>query len=77
LDCLNCLSGLEVGDTGKDIFVLTGIGLELRGEGTVVENPVKFLALTPISLRGAILLRDGSSLLDCNNREGRIRMLSI
>lgn len=64
MDCLNCLSGLEDGDTGRDMFVLPGIGLELWGEGTVVENPVKSLTLTPISLRGAILLRDGSSLLD-------------
>ena len=42
--------------------------LEVRGEGTVVENPVKSRALTPISLRGVILLRDGNSLLDCNER---------
>lgn len=42
--------------------------LEVRGEGTVVENPVKSRALTPISLRGVILIRDGNSLLDCNER---------
>lgn len=64
MDCLNCLSGLEQGDTGRDMFVLTGIGLEVRGEGTVVENPEKSRALTPISLKGVILLRDGNSLLD-------------
>jgi hypothetical protein len=57
-------------EDGKGVFQY----LEVRGDGTVVENPVKSLALTPISLRGAILLRDGSSLLDCNNIEGRIRI---
>ena len=27
LDCLNCRSGLEHGETGVDIFALPGIGL--------------------------------------------------
>jgi hypothetical protein len=63
LDCLNCRRGLEHGETGIDMFVLPGIGL-LRGEGTAVENPVKSLALSPISLRGVIIFRDGNSLLD-------------
>uniref|UniRef100_A0A0E0K137 Uncharacterized protein n=1 Tax=Oryza punctata TaxID=4537 RepID=A0A0E0K137_ORYPU len=26
-DCLNCRSGLEHGDTGRDMFVLTAVGL--------------------------------------------------
>jgi hypothetical protein len=63
LDCLNCRRGLEHGETGIDMFVLPGIGL-LCGEGTAVENPVKSLALSPISLRGVIIFRDGNSLLD-------------
>lgn len=65
MDCLNCRNGLEQGDTGRDVFVLTGIGLlDVCGEGTAVENPPKSLALSPISLRGAILLLDENSLLD-------------
>jgi len=63
LDCLNCRSGLEHGETGIDMFVLPGIGL--CGEGTAVENPVKSLTLSPISLRGVMIFRDGNSLLDC------------
>jgi hypothetical protein len=43
----------------------------LSGEGTVVENPVKSLALSPISLRGVIIFRDGNSLLDCNKMEDK------
>jgi len=62
LDCLNCRSGLEHGETGIDMFVLPGIGL--CGEGTAVENPVKSLSLSPISLRGVMIFRDGNSLLD-------------
>ena len=64
LDCLNCRNGLEHGDTGRDMFVLTTeIGLAVCGEGTAVENPVKSLALTPISFRGVILFLE-NSLLD-------------
>lgn len=63
LDCLNCRSGLEHGETGVDMFALPGIGL-LCGEGTVVENPVKSLMPSPISFRGVIIFRDGNSLLD-------------
>jgi len=62
LDCLNCRRGLEHGETGIDMFVLPGIGL--CGEGTAVENPVKSLALSAISLRGVIIFREGNSLLD-------------
>ena len=95
LDCLNCRSGLEHGETGIDMFVLPGIGLlydkrclsklhetvqvkdgsgaswYLCGEGTAVENPVKSLALSPISLRGVMIFRDGNSLLDCNKIEDK------
>lgn len=63
LDCLNCRSGLEHGETGIDMFALPGIGL-LCGEGTAVENPVKSLMLSPISFRGVTIFRDGNSLLD-------------
>jgi len=58
LDCLNCRRGLEHGETGIDMFVLPGIGL--CGEGTAVENPVKSLALSPKSLRGVIIFREGN-----------------
>jgi hypothetical protein len=69
---MQCNEGINTED-GRGVLQY----LEVRGEGTVVEKPLISLALTPISLRGAILLRDGSSLLDCSNREGRIRILSI
>jgi len=73
LDCLNCRSGLEHGETGIDMFVLPGIGL--CGEGTAVENPVKSLALSPISLRGVMIFRDGNSLLDCYKIEDKGEIL--
>jgi len=73
LDCLNCRSGLEHGETGMDMFVLPGIGL--CGEGTAVENPVKSLALSPISLRGVMIFRDGNSLLDCYKIEDKGEIL--
>jgi hypothetical protein len=40
------------------------------GEGTPVENPVKFLALNPISFRVMIFF-DGNSLFDCNKIEDK------
>lgn len=51
--------------------------LDVCGEGTAVENPPKSLALSPISLRGAILLLDENSLLDCMKNEGRISRVSM
>lgn len=45
--------------------------LAVCGEGTAVENPVKSLALTPISFRGVILFLE-NSLLDCNKDEDMI-----
>ena len=99
LDCLNCRSGLEHGETGIDMFVLPGIGLlydkrclsklhetvqvkdgsgasrYLCGEGTAVENPVKSLTLSPISLRGVMIFRDGNSLLDCYKIEDKGEIL--
>jgi hypothetical protein len=41
------------------------------GEGTAVENPVKFLALNPISFRGVMIFFDGNSLFDCNKIEDK------
>lgn len=99
-DCFNWRSGLEHGDTGRDMFALTSICLlqkrmvavisqdigyawinrkermvskcrllyleVLWGEGHADENPIKPRALSPpMSLRGAILLFDEGSLLDC------------
>ena len=67
-----CLSKLHETVQIKDG---SGTSWYLCGEGTAVQNPVKSLALSPISLRGVMIFRDGNSLLDCYKIEDKGEIL--